>query len=495
MDTAKIDRKLVAKLFVGSILFALLLRVVIGLFYYNGFDTMTWYMPWADSLQEGFWNAYNGHMPDLDYPPLYLFGLYVVGLLHQVDGIMGYGPFTMIIIKMWPIIFDILTCILLYKIFDKKTSPLFALVVSSLWAFNPAVIFNSSFWGQTDGMMIFFLILCFYLLDEKKPVAASIVFGLCALLKMQTLYFTPILLLELFVKYKPRKAALSLGAGLLTGIVGFLPFMIGCGKPFLESIALPFTVYFGGLGKYPYATLEAFNIYGFLGLNWVSDVESAAVSPLVPVPVLLIAFGAFLAATVIYFVRKQKMPAWLLIAGLTDALLVLFACVMPMFGNAHIFGTIMLIASLVLVIFLYLKGETRSPWLAGFLLMNLLFMLTTRQHERYQIIVLPLVLMAAARAKDLKLYAVYIAQSGICLVNQAMLLLKRNAYYTEDGVAALWYGQNDATYNLILQIFSFANVILFVVSAYLVIRMLLCKRTPEDGALQEQPTQIPEVHA
>ncbi len=69
--------------FSGILFFALLLRLFIAMAYQNSFDT-EWYITWARGLQNGFFNAYDGHVGTshypLDYPPVYLYCLKLVGM-------------------------------------------------------------------------------------------------------------------------------------------------------------------------------------------------------------------------------------------------------------------------------------------------------------------------------------------------------------------------------------------------------------------------------
>ena len=87
-------------------LFALITRLLLAMTYLNSFDT-EWYLKWAVDIQNGLLNAYDGHVRDLDYPPIYLLMLWPVGRLLSIDLLASYQPYRMLLIKFWPILFPI----------------------------------------------------------------------------------------------------------------------------------------------------------------------------------------------------------------------------------------------------------------------------------------------------------------------------------------------------------------------------------------------------
>ena len=156
-------------------------------------------------------------------------------------------------------------------------------------------------------------------------------------------------------------------------------------RSFYYRLLLPFQVYFGGLGKYPYATLNAYNLYGASALNWVRDDRS-------------------------------------LLFGTSDA-----NGVATGGFTLHHFSILMLLLSLVLVVYVLLRGKRENRlWLGCFLFMQCTFMLTTRMHERYQFPVLLFSLMLFLRQWDFRWLMQYLALSLITFFNQFMLLVRNN---------------------------------------------------------------------
>lgn len=342
--------------------FALLLRFTIGIGYFNSFDTY-WYRNWAVDLPNGLFSVYQrATQISLDYPPLYLLFLYPIGLIYKAVGTDIHSVYQMFLMKFWPIIFDCLVGALIYFIFRKKDINI-ALIGSTLWLLNPSTIYNSAFWGQTDSIMVFFLILSFYYLSQKRESLACIFFAVAGLIKYQSLFFVPVFLLELWLSKKSIKYFLKgILSAALTVIAVFLPFMIGSKKLFLF-----FEVYFGGAGTYKYCTLNAFNFYGLFGLNWASDEN---------------VYGIFAIVVTVLFT-------------------VLFA-------------------------FLYIKAKNRCVFSGGFIYMQFLFIFVTRMHERYQFVVLGFVLVAFLLHKTKGFLISYILVSVITLLNQMLVLVDAN---------------------------------------------------------------------
>lgn len=357
----KLDKRKIILFLGGVILFGLLIRLLFGYYKVHYFD-VDYYIDWSKSVvNDGIFAAYRNLGDRLDYPPVFLFFLYPTGWMMNTPAIYDFEPYRMLALKMVQIAFDVATIPLIYMVLQKQNK-IPALLAASVWALNPAMIFNCGVWGQTDSLMIFFLLLSFWLLEQDKPVAATIVFAIAGLTKFQSLYFAPVFLLFLFYKRNIKKSLLAFGAGIGTGILIFLPFM------FYSGVTLPFEVYLGGLGKWTNLTFNAFNFYAALGWNNISD--STELFPGFPVGVI---------------------------------------------------STILLIACVVIIVLLFLRAPLKCPWLLAFLCMNSIFMFGGRMHERYQVPVLIFLLIAAARHHSGRLFGGFIGIAAVSFFNQFFL--------------------------------------------------------------------------
>ncbi len=396
----KLSKKSVTYALLALIVFSLCIRLLAGYTYLHRFD-LNYYIAWSTGVHNGLFDAYE-HISSLDYPPMWLFPMYIVGFFTTNPAVQAAEPYYILALKIFQIIFDVAIIPMIYFVVRKK-SQIVGILLAATWAVNPAAILNSSYWGQTDSVMIFLLLISFWLLEERKMVSAMVWYCIACLTKFQCLYFAPVLLLYLFCsKYSVKTIIKAICAGAATVLAVFFPFMLHSG------VLLPFKVYFGGHNQYTEATLNAFNIYGMFGLNRTSDVE-------------------------------------------------------PLLGGInlnHISLAIILII-VCFVVYLYFKAPQKSSWLLCFVLMQSIFMLTTRMHERYQIPVLIFSLVAVACYGSYRLFGVYILQSVMVFANESLLLL-RNTH----GYAVPWTGY----YQQIVVILSAVNLLLYCYTVYIAVK-------------------------
>ena len=385
------DKRLIDLFFV-VMLFGVLLRFAIGIGYYNPQDTL-WYKAWAMELNNGLFDIYTkADEISLDYPPIYLFFLKITGGIYSLTGETVHNYTEMFIMKLWPILGDVICAAALFCVF-KKHSPKAGLVASVVWMFNPSVIFNCAFWGQTDSIMCLLLLVSFVSLEREKPILASALFALAGMTKYQCLFFTPVFLAELFVKYKFSKALKGIGAAALSVAAVFLPFMVGSKNPLLF-----FDVYLKGQGTYPYCTLNAYNVYGIFGLNWKEDTVGT--------------------------------PSLYLLSFVLIAVLIGF------------------------MIYCYVAAKRTSVWVMGFVFMNTLFMFMTRMHERYQFVVLIFVLMAAIVHKHRGFFYCFLGITLITFVNQAIPMF---SWRSENSIFNHYYGLFMVIFSLLNLILYFVS--------------------------------------
>jgi Gpi18-like mannosyltransferase len=407
---ANIEKQKYITYFVFCVLiFATILKLCAAASFVNWFDT-DWYLSWAKGLQNGFFSAYS-HVSTsqypLDYPPLYLFPLYLIGKIYPA--LSGYDPFVMLLIKSLPVIFDVAGGAVIYIFFKNKISCELAAALSVTYVTNPAVMYNSTYWGQTDSILIFIVLCGFFALETKKPTLGTVIYAIGVLTKPQLALFAPIVLFELFSKYKKSVAIKAMCAGIITGLAVFAPFMAYS----KEGIILPFKIYFGSLSSYTCIDLNAFNLYGIFNLNWVSDIT----------PLLSLKFlGASINITM------------------------------------HTLSLYITILIMALALFLFTRAKIKSVSLISFLYMQFIFMLTTRMHERYQIVVIAFLLLAFVFLKDKRLLLLYAVLSLIVFINQAALL---SGFYVQQYLSN-W----KEIFNIIQSVFSFINVLTFIYSIY-----------------------------
>lgn len=339
---------------------ALLTRLMIAYATVHHYD-LNYYVNWSAGVNRDLFGAYNS-IESLDYPPLFLFPLFITGKLLALPLVSEIQGLQMLVLKGWQILFDTATIPLIYAVLHRE-SRLIAAAGAALWAVNPTIIVNSAYWGQTDSMMLFLLVLSFWLLGERRPVASGVVLTLACLMKFQSLYFAPVFALFLLAKFSPKKIAMTVGAGIATGLTVFMPFMAHSGWK------LPLEVYLGGFAQYQGASLNAFNYFTACGLN-------------------------------------MKHSSGLMLGGI----------------SADMVSAAVMVLSVVMLSLLFFTATEKSPWLLGFLFIQTIFMFTTRMHERYQIPAVLFSLLACLHHRSKELFGSYLVVTAVTFFNHYLVL-------------------------------------------------------------------------
>ena len=159
---------------------------------------------------------------------------------------------------------------------EKKFRPNTALLLSVLILLNPAVIFNSSIWGQVDIIVTLMMILVIYLLVKNKPIWASAAFMAAFLAEATGNHDFPVLafvlIRNIIVSENRKKDVLNLliSIGVMAGLFFLIPL------PFAGSQEPLWLVkqFISTVGQYDQASLNAFNLFALLGQNFISSSQA-----------------------------------------------------------------------------------------------------------------------------------------------------------------------------------------------------------------------------
>lgn len=193
---------------------------------------------------------------------------WILGCIYTVTGIPYLSGGFLLLLKLPAILCDMATGYLIYKVCRKVTEENRALLFSALYLFNPVILVNSSVWGQMDSIYTLAAALMCIFLTEKKLAHATAVFGVGLLFSPIMFWFLPLLLIGfadqvLLHDFTLRKLGYHLSVALCT---------VSC--LLLASIPLDlnqvFSRYTDQLFSQGYAAVNAFNLWGLLGQNWVS---------------------------------------------------------------------------------------------------------------------------------------------------------------------------------------------------------------------------------
>lgn len=216
---------------------------------------------WASTASNNLLQVYSVAR-SADYPPLYMYALFLIGKLASILKLNSYYT---LLLKLPSIAADIITSILIYKLSRKKLSLELSMMLAAFYIFNPAVLINSTIWGQVDSLFTLIVIAAVYMLSEKKIGTSSALFAAAVMMKPQGIIFLPVLFFEL-VRQKDIKNFLKAAViGLSTAFIIILPFSISMGFTWI------FKLYTNTVGEYPYASVNAFNFFSLIGKNYAKD--------------------------------------------------------------------------------------------------------------------------------------------------------------------------------------------------------------------------------
>lgn len=224
------------------------------------------------------WRSWSLRMADLgptnfyseeiftDNPPGFLYVFWVIGLIKTT-----FFPATStnlvfdFLLKLPTNLADIFSALIIYILIKRQLSEKWALTGFMLYALNPAVLFNTSIWGQFDGSATLFLLLAlYYFFIKKTPQLTTTFFAIAWAIKPQAIALLPVLGLLFLSQTKPKTWILSGVTFLLTTVLLYLPFFPK--NPFLGIIQVQKAM----TEIFNCTTCFAFNFWGVFG-NWLSD--------------------------------------------------------------------------------------------------------------------------------------------------------------------------------------------------------------------------------
>jgi Gpi18-like mannosyltransferase len=128
-----------------------------------------------------------------DYPPGYLFVLWILGKVDLAVASLANADFRAVIItsiKIPPVLIDAVCGLMVFHIIrrwlvDEADSEKTALAAAGIYTFNPVLCYDSAIWGQTDSVGIFVMLATLLSLMRGPPEVAAAVAVLAGLLKPQ----------------------------------------------------------------------------------------------------------------------------------------------------------------------------------------------------------------------------------------------------------------------------------------------------------------------
>ncbi len=352
---------------------ALALRIIISALSKGYRTDINCFHAWAVAAANNMpWDFYESIW--CDYPPGYLYVLGLIGIIKNTLPYMGETAFA-VLLRLPACICDIAAGVFIYRFAKKHVPYAVACGAAAIYLLSPATMVNSAVWGQADSVFLLLLLITLCFLWEEKYFKSAALFGVCLTVKMQAIMFAPVflyVLIDKYIKTKDKKL-----------FVTFLwCVLLGVGTAALTS--LPFAtprkliqLYCGTTGQYPYASLNAFNLFAMLGKNTVRNSE------------------AFLGLT---------FKAW---------------------GNIGIVFSVLISGAF------YLKSKERGRlFYSAALLISMIYTLSSDMHERYLFPAMALFLVAAVSDGSFKTFLIYFALTLSQYVNVGYLYcMSQNEIY------------------------------------------------------------------
>lgn len=153
-------------------------------------------------------------------------------------------------------------------------SPRWKLISMFFYLFNPALIYNSVYWGQIESLSALTAIATIFALINKRGELAIIIFTLGLLTKQNILPLIPIFLLGLYLSHTQIKKLLA--AGLISlGIIilSYAP-LIPTGVNSFQYLFHSYLSSIGGQAHQYQSSVNALNFWYLLGQNTTSDIST-----------------------------------------------------------------------------------------------------------------------------------------------------------------------------------------------------------------------------
>lgn len=191
---------------------------------------------------------------------------------------------------------DMATGALIFTAARKNLSERAAWLIALAYWFNPAVLWNGAYWGQTDAIHSLLVLAALLAITVKRIGFAFFLVGMAAVTKPQALIFGPLLLLAAWRVAEWRGVARAVIAGALGVAVILLPIMLAGGTGGMLDFFL------NAVGHHPILSVNAHNLW-WMAFGGNIDIEDTlpllAGAPISYRMFSLIVFGIFYAAVLV----------------------------------------------------------------------------------------------------------------------------------------------------------------------------------------------------
>lgn len=228
---------------------------------------------WSRSaVQLGIVESYNQQVNSEvmlpNYPPLSIAMFAATGYIFKQFYSPDFDPdhpIFDIIIKLPAIFADLLTIIVVYLLLIPMGGRKKALLTSLLYGLHPAVLHDSTIWGQTDSVFTLFMCLAILFTQKQRWFWVGFMVGSAILFKMQAIIALPVLAIVAGLHWR-RWLMMFMGVIVIT-LPTITPFLIQ------GSINKITDIYLHSVGYYSTLSLNAYNVWVML---YTSDTGKSA---------------------------------------------------------------------------------------------------------------------------------------------------------------------------------------------------------------------------
>lgn len=269
---------------------------------------LTFWRNWISSLEMGVGN-FTG-----DYPPLYILWLRVVAVFYKATNLSMDLDYELKQFCMLPVILAHVSLVhfVWLRLQKRAWDPQVKIVVLLMTVANPAFYLDGPVWGQVDILPVTICVWALWYAARPKTFAIGIgLFMLGLLTKFQMIMFLPVFG-ALALRYRRIMWKGIFSAGMVFFLV-FLPFILAgnFAKEFSQA-------YMSSVGQYPYAAMNAGNLWMALVGNMTPDVRPifewapAFMNPGLLGKILFVVVS--LAVLVVTFLKRLRMGAVMMVA-------------------------------------------------------------------------------------------------------------------------------------------------------------------------------------
>jgi dolichyl-phosphate-mannose-protein mannosyltransferase len=203
-----------------------------------------------------------------DYPPLYM---YVLALIGSIARLLSWesSPHFTTLVKLPALLCDATTALLLRRLLREQLGHARGLALASLYWLNPAMIFTGALWGQTEALLCMLVLLGWLAWRADRLKTAAVVFAIALAFKPQGGLYAGVFAIAVALSSPWRRTAAAALVGIGAYALIVLPFAWSRPPDWL------FSLYLNTASTYDYITVNAYNLWALLGWNWKQDAGTA----------------------------------------------------------------------------------------------------------------------------------------------------------------------------------------------------------------------------